>query len=201
MRYTRYCTLLLTGIISNMALPVMAQSIPSTAHQYRATLTREGRAVWGMEAPILIFAAQLHQESGWRADISSIYADGLAQFTRDTASDMVKWYPELGSPNAFNPNWAIRAMVRYDARLYGQVWGASSCDAWWATLRAYNGGLGHWRVEARKAVNPNDRVSVDAMCGIGKRSIKHCPESLGYPRKIILQHAPRYQSWGGVNPC
>ena len=193
--------LLIVNVVLTMCSPVHAQSIPTSAHQYRATLTREAHAVWGLEAPVLVFAGQLHQESNWRADARSIYADGLAQFTRDTAQDMAQWYPDLGPANAFSPNWAIRAMVRYDARLFGQVWGASECDVWWATLRAYNGGLGHWRVEARQAANPDDRISVDAMCGVGKRSSKHCPESLGYPRKILLQHAPRYQPWGGVNPC
>ncbi len=179
---------------------VSAQPL-TAAKPFQNTLTREARAVWGMQAPITIFAGQLHQESAWRADARSIYAEGLAQFTKDTAADMAKWYPELGPVNAYDPQWAIRAMVRYDARLFTQVWGENQCDVWWATLRAYNGGLGHWRTEARKASNPDNRSSVDAMCGTAKRSVKHCAESLGYPKKILLKHAPRYQSWGGDNPC
>ena len=178
-----------------------AAQIPDRAHQYRPALTREARAAWGMDAPIVIFAGQLHQESAWRADARSIYADGLAQFTKDTAADMARWYPELGAANAFDPQWAMRAMVRYDARLYDQVWGNTACDMWWATLRAYNGGLGHWRTEAKKAIDPNDRHSIDKACGTAKRSVKHCPESLSYPRQILLKHAKHYESWGGANPC
>lgn len=40
-------------------------AIPRAALQYRGQLIREARAVWGMEAPVAIFAAQIHTESNW----------------------------------------------------------------------------------------------------------------------------------------
>ena len=36
------------------------------ALQYRATLIREAQAVYGVGAPVPMFAAQIRQESGWR---------------------------------------------------------------------------------------------------------------------------------------
>ena len=37
--------------------------IPRAALQHRATLIREARAAWGLNAPVSIFAAQIHTET------------------------------------------------------------------------------------------------------------------------------------------
>ncbi len=57
-------------LIALLAVPVWGQ-IPAQANIYRARLTREARAAWGLEAPVALFAAQVHQESGWREDARS----------------------------------------------------------------------------------------------------------------------------------
>ena len=64
------------------AVPAHAETtIPRAAQQYRAQLIREARAVWGLSAPVSVFAAQIHTESWWRNDtVSSVGAQGLAQF-------------------------------------------------------------------------------------------------------------------------
>jgi hypothetical protein len=42
-----------------------AADIPTAAHQHRGDLTRIARQTFGLDAPVPVFAAQLHQESGW----------------------------------------------------------------------------------------------------------------------------------------
>ena len=186
-------------------LPVGATSAPpTTAYQYQRTLTREAQRAWGLGAPVARLAAQIHQESGWRADAKSAYAGGLAQFTPDTAAWIAQTYPKdfAGVVDPYSPAWALRAVAVYDKHLYDRTKGHTECDRWWFTLRGYNGGAGHVAAESRKAVDPLDRTSVDAACGTARRSAKHCPENLGYPRKILLRWEPMYYAdgWGWNTP-
>jgi hypothetical protein len=90
----------------------------------------------------------------------------------------------------------MRAMVGYDYWLYQRVKGESEFDRWWATFRAYNGGLGHWLKEAAAVRPALDRQTVDAACGSASRSKKFCAENLGYPRLILLVLQARFLSWG-----
>lgn len=176
--------------------------VPQGALKYRADLVRASRVVWGLNAPIPAFAAQVHQESAWRPDVCSPYACGLTQFTADTAEWIHQVYGvELGAKDRFNPIWALRAMVRYNKHIYDQTPGHTMCDRMWATLRKYNGGPGHWNMESRFAADRLDRHSVDGECGTARRSPKHCPENLSYPRKILLKHQPRYALWGPEIVC
>ena len=40
--------------------PGLASDIPRAAERHRAELIRVSRAVWGLEAPVAVFAAQVH---------------------------------------------------------------------------------------------------------------------------------------------
>jgi predicted transglutaminase-like cysteine proteinase len=187
-----------------LCLAGTAQAIPMQAQQYRRALTQEAQRTWGLGAPVARFAAQVHQESGWRADAKSKYASGLAQFTPATADWIAQVYPVEfdGIAAPYSPKWALRALVIYDRHLYVRTKGHTDCDRWWFTLRKYNGGAGHIAAESRNAADPLDRAAVDAVCGTAKRSVKHCPENTGYPRKILLRWEPLYYDagWGWVTP-
>ena len=79
----------LFGLIAFFADEAKAAEIqiPRAALQHRATLIREARAAWGLNAPASIFAAQIHTESWWRNDtVSAAGALGLAQFIPSTAT-------------------------------------------------------------------------------------------------------------------
>ena len=181
--------------------------VPADAARYRLELTRAAHSQWGLSAPVAVLAAQVHQESGWRQQaISRVGAKGLAQFMPGTA----RWWCKrtgLDAENCLphNPAWALRALVGYDKYLYDMVPAAhySEYDRMWVALRGYNGGLGHWRDEARVAwarageqqIEPT-REQVDAACGSAQRSPVHCPENLGYPRRILIDLQPRYAPWG-----
>ena len=181
-------------------LPLLspAAGIPQRAYKYRHTLVREARQVYGLEAPIAVFAAQIHQESAWRPNAKSwVGARGMAQFMPGTETWMNELFPELAQlGGAENPTWAIRAMLRYDAWLRQRVWGETEFDCWHGVMRGYNGGLGHWRMEAAKVAPKIDRASIDAACGSAKRHRSHCKENLSYPRRILITLQPRYLAWG-----
>jgi len=172
---------------------------PRAALPYRADLIRTARAVWGLNAPVPVFAAQIHTESGWRADaVSPVGALGLAQFMPATARWIARVDPQLVKGQPYDPAWAMLAMLTYDKRLYELAPARYSArDRMWVALRGYNGGLGHWNNEARATgLQQPTREQVDAACGQASRSLKHCPENLAYPRRILIQAQPRYASWG-----
>ena len=179
-----------------------AQPVPAAAYKYRAELTRAAHTQWGLDAPIAALAAQVHQESGWRADaVSRVGAQGMAQFMPATATWWCKLNdltPEQCQPR--NPTWALRAMVGYDKHLFDRTPpGMSDFDRLWVALRAYNGGLGHWQAEAKASGVPQpSREQVDAACGKARRHISHCPENLQYPARILGVLQPRYAGWGRV---
>lgn len=185
-------------VLASLPLISSAAGIPHRANKYRHTLVREARQVYGLSAPVAIFAAQIHQESAWREQAKSyVGARGMAQFMPGTERWMNQLFPDLAKVGgAENPTWAIRAMLRYNRWLLKRVWGSTHFDKWWAALRSYNGGLGHWRMEARKAAPDIDRASIDAACGKARRHRSHCRESLGYPKRILITLQPRYLAWG-----
>lgn len=177
-----------------------AELIPPNAIKHRADLTRTAHSVWGLDAPIPVFAAQIHQESSWNPEaVSKVGAQGMAQFMPATA----KWICELNRTPANqcmpqNPVWAMRALIQYDQWLYARVWGLNDYDRTWAMLRAYNGGLGWWQREALLAPARKlaTRAEIDALCGQHKRHPLHCKENLNYPRRILNIYQPRYFGWG-----
>jgi soluble lytic murein transglycosylase-like protein len=175
-----------------------AETQPRRAQAYRADLTRVAHSTWGLDAPIPVFAAQLHQESSWDVSaVSPVGAIGMAQFMPATA----QWWCNLNSLSAAdcqprNPVWAMRSLVGYDLWLLQRVGGASEYDRMWASLRSYNGGLGHWQNEARLVRPLVDHASVDRACGRASRAAVHCTENLAYPDRILRRLQRLYASWG-----
>lgn len=189
---------LLLVLIASSVIAEPQQSLP-----YKRDVIRYSRVVWGMEAPIPLFAAQIHQESMWRPKAKSAYAAGLTQFTPDTAEWIVKVFPELGKADVFNPTWAIQAMVRYDLWLYNRNQGASICDRMAFVLSAYNGGLG-WTQRDRKlaaAAGKDPNRWWGHVEGYSKRAPQFIKENRDYPKKIIYQHQKQYLSWTGAPVC
>lgn len=180
------------------ALPASAQ-VPQAARQYRALLVRTAHAAWGLDAPVAVFAAQVHQESAWRPGaVSHVGAQGLAQFMPATTRWIARLSPALAAQQPFNPAWALRALVTYDRWLYDRAPARyTPRERMHVALRAYNGGLGHWQAEAAAtgAAQPT-LAQVDAACGKARRAAVHCRENLGYPHRILVVIQPRYATWG-----
>jgi len=182
--------------------PAQAQALgnpPPAARRYRAELTRAAHSQWGLNAPIASFAAQVHTESAWKPQaVSRVGAAGLAQFMPATA----QWWCQINGLGVTdcqpaNPTWALRSLVGYDRYLYARTPERfNTRDRFWVALRGYNGGLGHWQAEARATGLPSPtREQVDAACGRARRAGVHCPENLGYPKRIMTLQA-LYAAWG-----
>jgi soluble lytic murein transglycosylase-like protein len=178
--------------------------LPRLANAHRRDLTRIVQQEWGLSGNVALHAAQIHQESAWKSDAKSwAGAEGLAQFMPSTATWIAEIHPDLAPVAPYSPDWAMRAQSRYNKHLIARVQGHTDCDRWWHTLRSYNGGLGHLNAESRNAADAADRRATDATCGSARRSIKHCPENLGYPRRILIDLEPRYltNGWPGRATC
>lgn len=186
-------------------------TIPRAALQYRATLIREARAVWGMEAPVAIFAAQIHTESNWRNDVTSFAgAQGLAQFMPSTAAWLPSVAPETGTPAPFSPAWSLRACVTYDKWLYDRLrpMNAASlafCERTAFMLSGYNGGIG-WvgkdrALAARTGRNPDRWFGhvEDVNAGRNKSAIK---ENRRYVALIFERQSAYVKAgWGPGVDC
>lgn len=182
--------------------PCAHAQVPHESARYKLTLLREAHSQWGLGAPVPAFAAQVHQESGWRPDaVSRVGARGLAQFMPATA----RWWCErtrVAQSDCLphNPAWALRALVGYDKFLFDRApVRMSDFDRLWLALRGYNGGEGHWQAEARSTgLREPTLADIDRACGTARRAPVHCRENLHYPRRILLELQPRYDTWGNV---
>ena len=206
-----FCGLLWYWALAWVAQSACAAEPPRAALEYRADLTREARAAWGMQAPVAVMAAQIHQESAWRPDAQSPYADGLAQFVPATAEWVAERWPALGGAAPFNPQWSIRAMARYDRWLFDRYGApaATACDQWAFTLSAYNGGQG-WLMRDRAHCREQPVCpGCDSTRWWGhvadhpdpRRASWAVTENRDYPRRILLQRQPLYRDWGVMVLC
>ncbi|ANF62131.1 lytic transglycosylase [[Haemophilus] ducreyi] len=180
--------------------PLIAQAEPQAAKQYQRELTRNSHAIGGLNAPVALFAAQIHQESQWNVTaLSHVGAQGLAQFIPQIASWIASQYPELKTNQPFNPDWALRALVLYDYWLYPRIHAATDCDRWAFVLSAYNGGLGWVQRDKRKAriqgLDPMAYWHTVESVNAG-RSRANFIENRGYPKRIIYRWQLRYMHWG-----
>ncbi|WP_297047292.1 transglycosylase SLT domain-containing protein [uncultured Desulfovibrio sp.] len=182
-------------------------TIPRAAAQHKATLTRAARAYWGLDAPVSVFAAQVHTESWWRNDtVSHVGAQGLAQFMPATARWLPTVMPETGKPAPFNPAWSLRALCAYDRWLWDRTGAWSDYERMAFTLSAYNGGHG-WvlrdKARARK-LGKDDKRWFDSVENVNAgRSVAAFRENRQYPRRILQERQQAYvkAGWGpGIEP-
>lgn len=179
-----------------------AQGIPRDAYRYRADLTRAARAVWGLDAPVATFAAQIHQESRWRVNAASpVGALGIAQFMPATTQWIGGAYSALGPGDAKNPTWALRALVTFDRHLFDRATAVTPCDRMWMALWGYNGGEGWVRrdqaLAARHGADPRVALAVEPF-NAGRNASAYA-ENRSYPRLILLKHQPLYIARGFGN--
>jgi len=199
-----------------------ADAIPPEAARYRAALVREAHAMWGLNAPVAMLAAQVHQESRWRADAASpVGAGGLSQIMPTTEAWLATWaalrpaeppplppHPSAASVDLglrWSPRWALRALAAYDRWLWDRVAGADTCERAAKTLSGYNGGLS-WiardeRLAASKGLDPARWFDAVAAVNAG-RSPAAWRENRTYPLRILRTLEPVYIAAGwGTGAC
>ena len=104
--------------LASLWLPISAKAaevtIPRAAQQYRATLVRAAHATWGLDAPVAVFAAQVHTESWWRNDtVSHVGAQGRP-------AGCLPWHRKQASPRRSIPAGACGRSV-FTTNGYGIV--------------------------------------------------------------------------------
>jgi len=177
-----------------------AETMPRDAARYRLDLQRQAQMVWGIDAPVATFAAQIHTESRWQPNVGSpVGARGLAQFMPGTERWANATYPELAKlGGALNPTWSLRALVTYDKYLFDQVRDTlNNCERMAMTLSGYNGGPG-WvqRDRAATPVSLRDRWFEGVERYNAGRSAAAFRENRAYPQLILQTREPLYQLWG-----
>ena len=191
------CVLALVVLMLVLAFvsPAFAQ-VPREALRYQGTLKREAHRIWGLDAPVATFAAQIHQESRWRPDARSpVGALGLTQFMPATATWIGTTREDLREVAPLNPTWAIRALVSYDLWLWQRVKADDSCERMAFALQSYNSGLG-W-VYKRQRLSPRPGQCLGLTCSINPGvTPANQREAEMYPRLILIQHQPLYATWG-----
>ncbi len=192
----RYCSI---GLLCTLLLLACNAegAIPTLAYRLKPQIIREARYRWGMEQRPTVFFAQIHQESGWKADSHSpVGASGLAQFMPSTSEWISKLYPkELGENKPLDIRWAIRALVTYDKWLYDRI---DSDEKWPMTLSSYNGGK-TWLDRDRQLTTEkghNDRFWFGNTEKHSKRSASAFNENRGYVRRIWRVLRPLYEKAG-----
>lgn len=171
------------------------------AAKYRAQLTREVHATWGLKGDVAVFSAQITQESGWNPNAkSSVGAMGLGQVMPATAVWLSKTYPkDLAQPSPYDAGWNIRALVKYDFWLYQRLgtYQEGSQNRIAASLASYNAGLG-WILKASKNAAGCDK-SLWWDCAentVDARTAANRKQSRDYPRRILLVYYPRFKAAG-----
>lgn len=171
-------------------------TVPRDAIKHQATLKRNAQMLWGLDAPVATFAAQVHQESRWRADARSpVGALGLSQFMPATAHWIGGIDPSLQERAPLNPTWALRALVTYDRWLWERVKADDDCERMAYVLAAYNGGLG-W-VYKRQKLSTEPGRCMGATCSINPGVAPASQaENERYPLLILQRYEPLYEHWG-----
>lgn len=194
--------------------PAFAQervAIPEASALYRHRVEQAVSDVWGVNASSARLAAQLHQESTWRAKVRSPSgAQGIAQFMPATAQWIAQQFPEqLGQFDPWDPHQAILAAAIYDQWLLDRVQligytRMTECTRWTFALRGYNGGE-LWLLRDRGLTvasrgDPNDWQSVERF---QTRSPANHLQNIDYSRRILLRLEPAYiaAGWPGSVVC
>ena len=195
--------LFVTFLLFFLIIPQVNAEAPRSSLKYKRDLIRHSRIVWGLNAPIPLFASQIHQESSWNHLAKSKYAEGLSQFTRSTADWIVDVYPELKRANVYNPKWSMRAMLLYDNWLYERILSENECEQWAMVLSSYNGGL-TWLNRDKKLTKSrggNPQKWWNNVENFSQRADWAIIENRNYARKIIYEHQSIYGDWGRYYIC
>ena len=186
-----------------LSIPESNADVPRESLKYKRELIRQSRIIWGLDAPIPLFASQIHQESTWNHLAKSKYAKGLTQFTDSTAEWMIEIFPQLKRANVYNPNWSIRAMLLYDSWLDDRIKSIDDCNQWAMILSSYNGGL-TWlnrdkALAEAKGSDPN--IWWNNVEKYSNRADWAIRENRNYSKSIIFKHQNLYADRGKSYIC
>ena len=208
------CALLALAPLAGAATPagtVGPVRIAPASALYRHRVEQAVARAWGVDGSSARLAAQLHQESGFKADAKSgVGAQGIAQFMPATARWIATVFPaDLAGFDPWNAQQAIMAAALYDRWLLDRVGSysrraLSECSRWAFVFRAYNGGEGALNRERKltqqAGANANDWLAVEQYRSRAEWAHR---ENTAYPRRILLVLEPAYVAagWQGRAAC
>ena len=171
------------------------------ALRWQSTHIRYARQQLGLNPPTPLLAAQIHQESHWRADaVSPVGARGLAQIMPQTAEHIGELDKDLADGDLTSPRYSLRAQLVYIDWLNDRITQrdpVTDADHWAFILSAYNGGLGWLDRERRLAEDPHRWYgSTQDAQARGDAAFR---ENRDYIPKIKTVQLP-YQQLGWVGP-
>lgn len=192
-------------LIAFVSVPTVNAQVPQNANVYRITLRQEAQRVWGPGAPVSTLAAQITQESGWRADVTAWDGGmGLPQFMpatlrwacREFAADL---QGEACDP--YRPRIGLRLQSLYLKRLHDGVAEADdACSHMGFALMDYNSGKG-WRLkrQARSPEPGNVWVTARINPGVTPANQRVAQD---YPNRVLKVYEPRFVAAGwGPGSC
>lgn len=169
--------------------------IPKQAFEHKRYLIREVRANHGLNGPIALHAAIIHQESRWVKNAKSpVGASGLAQFMPKTAEWMGEIDSRLLGAKTLDPRWSIRAMAVYTAWLLDRVDAKNECENWAFALSGYNGGIGWVWKDQKLSETPG--VWFGGVSEDSERADWAFNENRHYVSTIIKKWQPGYYGHG-----
>ena len=180
--------------------------VPERSAVFQLRVTRAVQERFGDTALVAQIAAQFHQESAWRVNVtSSAGAGGLGQFMPATAAWISSVCPDLGPPDRSSADWSIRATVCYRKYLAGRNAGATACDRSAFGLADYNGGE-KWRRREQQLARDAGADPARWFQHVERfrsRSLAAWTENRGYVRRILTLIEPAYlrAGWAGVQTC
>jgi len=198
----RMTWLLVSILLALIALPLRAEVLQE-AQRWQRTVVREVHVAHGLDGPVALHGALIHQESSWRPGAESpVGAQGLAQIMPSTAEHIAEIVGRA-SIDPMDPRQAISGMAHYTAWIKRYI---EPTDAPWAmTLSGYNGGIG-W-VDRDRDLAAEHGADPDEWWGevedYTRRSAAAERENRHYVRRIMLELQPRYlrAGWQGPKVC
>ena len=136
--------------------------IPNKARRFHRLVHRTSQTYYGLNPPVAMHGALIHQESRWRKNVESpVGAQGLAQFMPQTGEWLEETFDEIEDFQPMNPRWSINAMVFYTKHLKDQIDPIESNELdnkeHWAFIHSsYNGGIGWLNRDRRLTIENED---------------------------------------------
>lgn len=159
-------------------------------------IDKEGKAVFGLNAPIPALTGMIYQESTCNPQARSWDGgEGLGQLTGKANVEWIAREAGLGKPDTFDPRWNLRASFWLLDFAADRVQAKDDCNRFGAAFKAYNAGLG-WvqRAQARSA-SPKEWFGATENINAGQ-SVENFKASREYPRRILFVHQPKFSGLG-----
>jgi membrane-bound lytic murein transglycosylase MltF len=155
-------------------------------------IEKEGKAAFGLSAPIPALTGMIYQESTCNPQARSWDGgEGLGQLTGKANVAWIAKEAGLGKPDTFDARWNLRASFWLLNFATERVQAKDECHRFGAAFKAYNAGLGWTQKAQAKSAQPGTWFGVTEDINAGQ-SAENFRASREYPRRILMVHQPKF---------